>query len=76
MWRVQLGRAQNNASAWLDMQELACTRAHGLARSKNRERKRTNNQGTSQMAVLPLCKALAGSTRNGLHPSAEHQVSK
>lgn len=38
------------------MQEPACTRVHGLA-AKNEERKRTNNQETSQGAVLPLCKA-------------------
>lgn len=76
MWKVQLGRAQNNASAWLDMQEPACTRVHGLARCKNKERKRTNNQDTSQRAVLPLCKALAESTRNSLHPGTEQKVSK
>lgn len=76
MWKVQLGRAQNNASAWLDMQEPACTRAHGLAHSKDKERKRTNNQEISQRTVLPLCKALAESTRNSLHPSTEHKVSK
>jgi len=76
MWKVQLGGAQNNASAWLDMQEPACTRVHELAHSKNKERKKTTDQETSQRAVLPLCKALAKSTRNSLHPSTEHKASK
>lgn len=66
-------RAQKNASHWLDMQEPACTRVHRLA-AKNKERKRTNNQETSQRAVLPLCKAWG--ERNRFHPSTKHVVSK
>lgn len=50
--------------------------ARGLAHAKNMERGKTNNQETSQRAVLPLCKALAKSTRNCLHPSTERELSK